>query len=144
MVLRELTLTYKPSPVPIERPCMHTAREAATVARPLLEGEPMEVFGAFMLNTQRLVLCWKEISRGSLSATIVTPRDVFFAAVHANAHSVILAHNHPSGDPAPSANDRELTIGLKVAGGLLGIDVVDHIIIGEGGRYASFKDLGWL
>jgi len=144
MVLRELTLRYAPSPVPLDRPAMRTPRDAATIARQLLEGEPLEVFGAFMLNAQHGVLCWKEISRGSLSSTVVMPRDVFFAAVHANAHALILAHNHPSGDPAPSVQDRDLTHGLQVAGGMLGIDVADHIIIGDGGRYASFKELGLL
>ena len=74
---------------------------------------------------------------------LVTPRDVFKAAILANAAAVILAHSHPSGDPTPSRDDVELTSRLTAAGVLLGIEVLDHIVVGDG-RYVSFKEIGRL
>ena len=74
---------------------------------------------------------------------MVHPREVFKAALLANAASIVLAHNHPSGDPAPSPDDVALTRRLVDAGRLLGVEVLDHIVIGEG-RYVSVRELGWL
>ena len=83
------------------------------------------------------------MSRGTLDSTLVHPREVFKAAILANAAAVVLAHVHPSGDPTPSRDDVELTRRLSSAGALLGIEILDHIVVGHG-CYTSFKELGVL
>jgi DNA repair protein RadC len=77
------------------------------------------------------VICWHEVSRGSLDRTSVHPREIFKPAFMVNASAVIVGHNHPSGDPEPSGDDFEMTERLVRAGHLLGLDVIDHIIIGH-------------
>jgi DNA repair protein RadC len=120
-----------------------TPRESAQLLMPLLEEEPCDVFALLLLSTRHRVLAYYEVSRGTLDSTLVHPREVFKAAILANAAAIILAHVHPSGDPTPSADDRELTRRLSAAGTLLGIQVLDHIIVGHD-RYVSFKELGLL
>jgi DNA repair protein RadC len=83
------------------------------------------------------------ISVGSLNASIVHPRELFREAINASAASVILAHNHPSGDPAPSPEDVDLTLKLVEAGKMLDIPVLDHVVLGDG-KYISFKEKGIL
>jgi DNA repair protein RadC len=92
------------------------------------------------LNTKNKVAGAHIISQGSLSASIVHPREVFKAALLNNSASIILAHNHPSGDPEPSREDVETTKRLVEAGEILGIRVLDHVIIGE--QYLSMKEEG--
>lgn len=82
------------------------------------------------------------VSTGSLTASIVHPREVFKAAILASSHSILAVHNHPSGDPQPSKEDMQITTRLKEAGQLLGIPLVDHIIVGEMNQYYSFKEEG--
>jgi DNA repair proteins len=83
------------------------------------------------------------VSEGSLTLSIVHPREVFTLAVRESAAAVIFLHNHPSGDPTPSREDRVLTARLVSAGEVLGIRVLDHLVVGDG-RYISFADQGWL
>ncbi len=83
------------------------------------------------------------ISEGSLTSSIVHPREVFNPVIRESAAGIILVHNHPSGDPAPSKEDREITKRLKEVGELVGVKVLDHVIIGNG-RYMSFADEGML
>jgi len=83
------------------------------------------------------------VSEGSLNQSIVHPREVFAPAVRESAAAVIFVHNHPSGDPSPSREDREITRRLKEAGELLGIRVLDHVIVGDGSYY-SFTESGVL
>lgn len=144
MRLRELEVRYKALSVPIDRPQVTTPEAAAAILRSILELEPAEVFGALLLNTKHRVLCWAEISRGGLNATVVRPPDVFLRAIMANADAMIVAHNHPSGDVSPSPDDAAITERLCAAGTLLGISVLDHVIIGEAGAYFSFKGAGRL
>jgi DNA repair protein RadC len=89
------------------------------------------------------VIAYHEVSRGTLDATLVHPREVFKAALLSNAASIILTHNHPSGDPTPSPDDHQLTRRLVDAGRLIGVEVLDHIIVGDG-RYFSFREGGRL
>jgi DNA repair protein RadC len=84
-----------------------------------------------------------QISEGSLNQSIVHPREVFNPAVRESAAAVILVHNHPTGDPAPSREDLEITRRLREAGDLMGIKVLDHIIIGDG-RFTSFVSAGFM
>ena len=83
----------------------------------------------------------EDVSKGSLHSAIVHPREVFKTAIKRSAASIILVHNHPSGDPNPSTEDIEITRRLMEAGNLIGIEVLDHIIIGEH-KYCSLKSLG--
>lgn len=106
-----------------------------------VQEEAQEVFGILILNTKNKVVAVHEISRGSLNASIVHPREVYKAAILHNASSIICFHNHPSGDPKPSKEDIEITQTLVEAGEILGIKVLDHIIIGDE-EYISLKEKG--
>lgn len=102
-----------------------------------------EHFKVLLLNTKNHIISREEISIGSLNVSIVHPREIFNAPLRKSAASVILVHNHPSGDPSPSQEDLEVTRRLVEAGHILGIAVRDHIIIGDG-CYFSFKEKGLL
>ena len=100
-----------------------------------------EEFHVLLLSTQNAVIRELMVTRGTLDASVVHPREVFAPALAEAAAAVILVHNHPSGDPTPSPADREVTRQLVDAGRVLGIPVRDHVVVGNG-RYASFLDLG--
>ena len=117
------------------------AREPGVLV-PLLQHEPSEVFAVLFLGTRHHVLAYHEVGRGTLDTVLVTPREVFKAAILANAAAVILAHSHPSGDPTPTTDDIALTRRLAAAGSLLGIEVLDHLIVADE-RYVSLRELGW-
>lgn len=104
--------------------------------------EPEEYLYMICMNTKNRVIGVFEISHGTVNASLVTPREVFQKALLANAVNIILMHNHPSGDCTPSRQDIEITKRLVEAGNLLGVDVLDHIIIGD--RYSSLKEKGYL
>ncbi len=108
-----------------------------------LKDEKREHFYCLLLDTKNVLLGREEISVGSLNAAIVHPREVFRPAVRRSANGVIFVHNHPSGDPTPSRQDIETTHRLVEAGKILGIDVLDHIIIGHE-RYVSLRQEGKL
>lgn len=103
---------------------------------PRLRDVRQEEFHALLLNTRHRVLREVLVTRGILDASLIHPREVFRLAVSEGAASVILVHNHPSGDPTPSAEDRAVTRQLAAAGRSLGIPVLDHVVIGRG-RYVS-------
>lgn len=102
-----------------------------------------EIFKVVLLDAKHAIVREATVSEGSLTLSIVHPREVFSLAVKESAAAVIFLHNHPSGDPTPSHEDRLLTTRLVSAGDVLGIRVLDHLIIGDG-RYVSFADQGWL
>jgi len=106
-----------------------------------LAGLGKERFYTVLLDTKNRILREVLVSEGSLSQSVVHPREVFLTAVRESAASVILVHNHPSGDPTPSREDRDLTNRLRDGGDLLGIRVLDHVIIGST-RYYSFSGQG--
>jgi DNA repair protein RadC len=108
-----------------------------------LQHETKEHFLALHLDSKNRLLCLELVSVGSLNAAVVHPREVYKSALLSSAAAVIFLHNHPSGDTAPSAEDRELTSRLSQAGELLGIRVLDHVIIGCE-RCFSFADSGAL
>jgi DNA repair protein RadC len=125
--------------VPAVRVQITTPRAAAAYLLPQFGAKTVEHFGVLLLDTKRRVLRTALLSIGTLDASIVHPRDVFRAAMTAHAASIVLFHNHPSGDPLPSPDDVELTRRLVRAGELMGIEVVDHIILAEAAYY-SFKE----
>src|SRR5205814_2613698 len=120
---------------------LRTPRDAASYLLPAFGARPVEHFGVVLLDTKHRVLRSTVVASGTLNSTIVQPRDVFREAMLGGAAAVIAFHNHPSGDPTPSPDDVELTRRLVAAGVLMGIDVVDHIILGDV-RYCSFKETG--
>lgn len=99
----------------------------------------VEHFKAILVNRKNEMLKTLMISRGTVDGTLAAPADVFRQAVREAATGVIVAHNHPSGDPEPSRTDLELTRQLQEAGRLLGIELLDHIVFGDG-KYVSFKE----
>ena len=126
-----------------------TPADAAAVLREEVRLLDREEFRVLLLNTKHVLLKQAHVSRGSLNASIVEPREVFKDAIAASAAAVILAHNHPSGDPTPSAEDVSITKRLVKAGELLGIAVLDHVILGKASDrrpqdFVSLKELGLL
>jgi DNA repair protein RadC len=105
----------------------------------MLSDAPVEVFLSVLLDVKHRPLREERVSVG----TLVHPREVFVAAVRERAAAVILVHNHPSGDPAPSAQDREVTRRLRSAGGILGIPVIDHVVLGDGSFFSFREEEGW-
>ena len=112
--------------------------DAWHLVRPNLEALETEELHALYLSSRRAVIALRPLTRGSDQTTIVDPRQVFRPAVQCGAASVIVAHNHPSGDPTPSAADISATHRLAAAGRVLGIELVDHLILGAG----TFTSLG--
>lgn len=108
---------------------------------PLLRDLPQEEFHALLLNAQHRVIRKVLVTRGLLDASLVHAREVFRPAILENAAAVVLTHNHPSGDPTPSAEDRAVTRHLSAAGRSLGIRVLDHVIIGDD-RFVSLAGEG--
>lgn len=108
-----------------------------------LSREAKEHFISLHLDNKNKILCIDRVSVGSLTASVVHPREVFKTALLSSAAGVVFIHNHPSGDPEPSREDLDITTRLKQCGELLGIRILDHVIIGEN-RYCSFSDRGYL
>ncbi len=102
-----------------------------------------EIVFALLLDSKNHVLKVVTVSIGSLNTSVIHPREVFTEAVAISAASIIVAHNHPSGDPTPSAEDRAVSSRLCEAGKLMGIDVLDHIVMGDG-NYRSMKQMGYM
>ncbi len=126
----------------------HTACEKVKITQPATVANlfmdemrylQKEHFRIILLDTKNQIIAKEEISIGTLNASIVHPRDVFKIAIKRNANSMILIHNHPSGDPTPSKEDISITNRLMEVGNLVGIKVLDHIIIGDR-DYISFKE----
>jgi DNA repair protein RadC len=117
--------------------------EVAKLLMPRLRYEHNEHFLVVLLNSKNKVMALKQVSEGSLSSSIVHPREVFSPAVEFHAAAILVGHNHPSGDPSPSKDDKVLTEALVETGKILGIPLLDHVIVGDG-RYYSFKAEGLL
>ena len=135
-IVRESSLLYKPRTI-------RGPEDAFELVRNTLEDADREMFTVIYLNTKNEPTAIHTVSVGTLNSSLVHPREVFKAAVMVNAASLILAHNHPSSDVQPSREDIEITRRLVEAGNVLGIQILDHIIVGSG-RYRSLKDAGML
>jgi DNA repair protein RadC len=124
-------------------PALQSPAEAARYLLPRYSARPVETFGLLALDARHRLRREAVISVGCLTASLVHPREVFQEAVVSRAAALVLFHNHPSGDPEPSAEDLALTRRLAAAGSLMGIEVLDHLVLGAG-RYVSLKDRGHL
>jgi DNA repair protein RadC len=122
---------------------MRSPRDVYAAFAPRLEDLPVEEFHVAVLDSQHRLERDVAVTRGILNSSLVHPREVFREAIAERAAAVILVHNHPSGDPTPSADDRAVTEQLVAAGRLLDIPVHDHVIVGRG-RYVSFAEAGLL
>lgn len=122
----------------LPRRCILTTRDALQVLAPQARGLDREHFWRLDLDSRRGLLGCELVSIGTLDASLVHPREVFKGALLNNACKVIVAHNHPSLDPLPSGADRQLTKQLALAGLLLGVELVDHLVLAEE-RFFSFK-----
>jgi DNA repair protein RadC len=129
---------YPDAGTPVRSP-----RDVFQLMQPFADREVGESFWILALDSQHRVSGPTVITRGILNASLVHPREVFQAAILASAVAVVLVHNHPSGDPTPSPDDRAVTDQLVAAGRLLDIPVHDHVILGRG-RYTSFAEAGLL
>lgn len=122
---------------------IRSSRDVFQAYAPRLRDLRHETFQLLLLDAKHALIRETTISEGTLTASLVHPREVFSIAVRESAAAVICVHNHPSGDPTPSSEDRVLTRRLQEAGEVLGIPVLDHVVIGDG-RYISFADRGWM
>ena len=118
--------------------------EVAKAVAPLFADADRESFWVLALDGKNVVIGPNRVSEGSLTASLVHPREVFKPLILSNAAAFICVHNHPSGDATPSAEDVAITRRLKEVGELLGMSLLDHVIIGDGTRYLSFADAGLL
>jgi DNA repair protein RadC len=131
-----LTLRTRPGPI-------RTPQDLVPVVRDAVGKEMREYFIVALLNTRHMVYRLTVLSIGSLNSSIVHPREVFREAIRHAAASVLLVHNHPSGEPTPSEDDVEMTQRLARVGETVGIEVLDHVIIG-GKSHFSFREAGIL
>jgi DNA repair protein RadC len=145
MLLREARVTYVSRQVgSLKRKPLADSQAAYDIVKNIFEpGDPQERFVVLLLNAKHRYEGHVLVSLGTLDSTVVHPRDVFRPAVLQSSAAVVLAHNHPSGDPTPSAEDLAVTKRLISAGEILGIDVLDHLIIGDD-SWCSLRDRGEL
>lgn len=136
VLVRDRELSHK-------RFTIRSADDVFTVVSDYLDGADREHFIVVVVDTKHVVNAIHTVSIGTLDATLVFPREVFKVAILANASGIIVAHNHPSGSPEPSKEDITITQRLKEAGKILGIDVIDHLVIGDG-CFTSLLERGYL
>lgn len=140
--VREVKLVYgKAIAAPLDP--VKSAVDAAVLAHALIGPNVVEHFVAFALDSKNRPVAWTTIGVGTVAGCPVSPSDVFRFVLLTGAHSFIVAHNHPSGDPTPSSADVEMTNKLREGATLLGLRLVDHVIVSDGG-IASFLDRGLL
>lgn len=137
----ELANRLEGYPETARKPLVRNPDEVVNLVKVRLKGKKKEHFLAILLDTRGQLIKISEISVGSLEASIVHPREVFKEAISASAASIIFVHNHPSGDPTASEDDISLTKRLAEAGEIVGIEVLDHIILGDK-KYLSLKSKG--
>ena len=135
--IREIEYSYE------KRPKISGMDDVIKAVKPMIADQNKEFFITLYLNTKNGIIKQEVISVGSLSANVVHPREVFRTACVVSASSIIVAHNHPSGDPAPSREDIELTKKFAEAGKMIGIELLDHIILGQDRNY-GFQENGLL
>jgi DNA repair protein RadC len=142
ILVREMDIIYRGSSSPLA--CVVSSKDVYAFMRVRgLHQEIVEHFIVLLVDARSRPIGWSTVAKGSVSECAVKPADAFRVAIHAAADRVIFVHNHPSGDPRPSAEDISLTTRLRQAGELLGIHVLDHVIV-AGSEYFSFLDSGMM
>ena len=139
-----IALVREPGVKLAERPQIRVPAEAAPMLAQYIGEADREVFVIAMLSIRHRVLGLHTVSVGCLTSSLVHPREVFKPAILSGSAALLICHNHPSGDAEPSAEDIALTRRLAAAGQLLGIELVDHLILGEAGRFVSLRARGVL
>ena len=139
-----IALVREPGVKLAERPQVRVPAEAAPMLAQYIGEADREVFVIAMLTIRHRVLGLHTVSVGCLTSSLVHPREVFKPAILSGSAALLICHNHPSGDAEPSAEDISLTRRLATAGQLLGIEIVDHLILGEAGRFVSLRARGVL
>jgi DNA repair protein RadC len=124
--------TFRPGD-PADRPQVACPEDAVALVMPLLAGRDREHCLLVALDTKHRLLTVSTVSVGTTDHTFMAPREIFRDALLAGASALFVAHNHPSGDPSPSADDRQITRRLSQAGSLLGVELLDHVVIGDPG-----------
>jgi DNA repair protein RadC len=149
--VRELVCRYRPLRddegriVQVPNVALGDPRTAATTFAPLLADEPVEVFAVACLSKRYRLLAWHVLSRGTRTSTSVSLAEIFVpACLTPGTTALIVVHNHPSGDPTPSLDDAQLTLRLCQAADVLDMPLLDHLIVGDAGRYYSFREAGVL
>ena len=147
--VRELVFAYRSlrdsdgRVVDVPAVALDSPRNAAAVLAPLIADQSVEVFGVACLSTRHRLLAWHLLARGTRDSTPVSLPDVFLpVCLTPGATGVMVVHNHPSGDPTPSPDDARLTLRLCAAADVLDIALLDHLIVGDEGRYFSFHESG--
>jgi|SRR3989344_5248091 len=136
-------LSKRLSPPELDRPLIDSPEKAFLQLHSVLKDEPTEVLYLLLRDARRMLIHKETVAKGILNQVMMHPREVFCTAIRHRAHSLIIAHNHPSGDPTPSTSDLEMTQILRSAGMVIGIPVIDHLIIGKETFY-SFRQKGLL
>lgn len=139
-----IALVREPGVKLAERPQVQTPRDAVPILSQFIGEADREMFVLALLTVRHRIIGLHTVSVGCLTSSLVHPREVFKPAILAGSAALLLAHNHPSGDPEPSAEDVALTRRLASAGQLLGIEVLDHLVLGESGRFVSLRERGVL
>jgi DNA repair protein RadC len=145
--VRELVFAYRPVRdregriISVSSLALDNPRVAAQIIAPLLADQPVEIFAVACLSARNRILAWHIVSRGTRASTLVSIPDVFVpACITPGTVSLLVAHNHPSGDPTPSRDDVALTARLQSAAAVLDFALVDHLIVGEDQQYYSFRE----
>lgn len=125
---------------PIEKIHLSCPQDVADFLMPRLRYAAKEQFVVILLNNKNKVIGTEVVSEGSLSSSVVHPREVFAPAILHHAAAIMVAHNHPSGEPKPSIEDEEVTRQLLRSGKVLGIPMIDHVIIGDGNYYSFLEN----
>lgn len=133
-MVRETSILYQNRQI-------NSPQDAVELLRPFLAEADREKFVVVCLDTKNQPTAIHTVSFGTLNSSLIHPREVFKVAILANSNAIVLSHNHPSGDPSPSREDLDVTKRLQEAGKILGIEVLDHVIVGSGG-FVSLKERG--
>ncbi len=128
ITIREVALTY-PAHLPERLKKASSQDDAVAIIRDIIKGRPQEHFIVLHLDVQHQVVSYSIAGIGTADACLVHPREVFGVALRANASSIIVAHNHPSGDPTPSSHDYAVTKRLREVGDILGCSVLDSLVV---------------
>jgi DNA repair protein RadC len=120
---------------------INTPKDLADLLMGEMNDLTQEVLKVVLLSTKNIIIGTKDVFKGSLNTSIVHPREIFKQAIDKNSSSIIICHNHPSGDPTPSKEDINITLRIKECGNIIGIQLVDHIIIGNN-KFVSLKERG--